>query len=341
MALVNDMHKQRMEAIAEKRQAALEQHFMKKDAQGQQRADASAWTTVGKGVSTDGSGRLVAFQINNNTGETRENVIEAKPEPKGAGGGVFGAGIDAETSAAVEKWVAGGGQIPRNPVQAKIIAGVVKADPEVNPALLKNLPEMQKRFTIAGKEGGQLKSINQLAEHIDAANEIMTDLRNGKYKDMNAAKNALAQRFGGEFAADAAGAATIGEVISNETTRMLAQTSSGQTALADRGIQRQLQNLEQASPETWEGTSTAIYELMHGQIVGLEPFYKAANLEKSMGDLKHSKLLIKRVQGIMDEIDNRNASKSGGGNAPAPGDVVKGYKFKGGNPADKNNWEKT
>jgi len=46
-----------------------------------------------------------------------------------------------------------------------------------------------------------------------------------------------------------------------------------------------------------------------------------------------------RAQEIMTTIERRNGiiDSSGG---PAIGSVQEGFRFKGGNPADKNNWEK-
>lgn len=38
-------------------------------------------------------------------------------------------------------------------------------------------------------------------------------------------------------------------------------------------------------------------------------------------------------------VDNRSGEERRGAGGPKPGDVLKGYRFKGGNPADKKNWE--
>lgn len=45
---------------------------------------------------------------------------------------------------------------------------------------------------------------------------------------------------------------------------------------------------------------------------------------------------IERLNGIIDEP----AAAPAGGAAPAVGTIMQGYRFKGGNPADQNNWEK-
>jgi hypothetical protein len=55
--------------------------------------------------------------------------------------------------------------------------------------------------------------------------------------------------------------------------------------------------------------------------------------EKELADLD-------RDMGVTGSGINTLPGASSSGTVPAAGTVMNGYKFKGGNPADKNNWEK-
>jgi len=66
--------------------------------------------------------------------------------------------------------------------------------------------------------------------------------------------------------------------------------------------------------------------------------------EIQLDSAKHSNLHPSVIQSIQDRIKTIFALAAGpkatGGAGPQPGTVIKGYRFKGGNPADQSNWEK-
>ena len=83
------------------------------------------------------------------------------------------------------------------------------------------------------------------------------------------------------------------------------------------------------SPEQLAGTIKTIQKLMAGQLQSLQTQYETGTRRKDF-DTK----LSPRAKQVVKELTPQSV------NVPKVGDVQDGYRFKGGNPGDKANWEK-
>jgi hypothetical protein len=61
-------------------------------------------------------------------------------------------------------------------------------------------------------------------------------------------------------------------------------------------------------------------------------------LKEMLGESPRKQQLQRELDGIYRQLGGTAPAPSQG--APAVGTVMQGYRFKGGNPADRNNWEK-
>jgi len=55
---------------------------------------------------------------------------------------------------------------------------------------------------------------------------------------------------------------------------------------------------------------------------------------------EQASVLLRQAQEKLAQMSGLGAAAPAAGAAPAVGTIMQGYRFKGGNPADKNNWEK-
>ena len=84
------------------------------------------------------------------------------------------------------------------------------------------------------------------------------------------------------------------------------------------------------SPAQLKGVIDTYKQLLGGQLSGLKQQY-----EVSTGKKDFNKFISENTQKNIGDHSQSNKP-----NAPAIGEIRGGYKFKGGNPADQNSWEK-
>lgn len=109
---------------------------------------------------------------------------------------------------------------------------------------------------------------------------------------------------------------------------------SGTSQASDMRIKIELDNLKSArSPQQIRGAISNLREALIARMdVDLSPLYPIEVIRGEKTMEQHKKEMFDKYRG-----NYGIASQKNGG--PKAGDVVKGYRFKGGNPADRNSWE--
>jgi hypothetical protein len=118
---------------------------------------------------------------------------------------------------------------------------------------------------------------------------------------------------------------------------------SGTSQASDMRIKIELENIETArSPAQIRGAIENLRLALEARLdVDLSPLYpiEVVRGEKSMA--RYKKELFERYRGDYSPHFGQGAGavETGIANMPKVGEVRKGYRFKGGNPADRNSWE--
>ena len=302
--LMNDLHAQDMAAIAEKRQAAIEQHFLTKDQQGQQNADTHA-------INAETQRMLAA----------NPNLIPIQ---------IYDKATDTVSTKLVDK----------------------RSGDVVDPHLSGN-----QKPSAAAAGGGRAAATTArfMGRVLGAMNEGYASLHS-----QAGMKNPNSGLFSQSAAGGADGKSIVAGVMSDEGVKQYNASMSGLApeiaAAQNQGLapnDSQIHAIESAltiSPT--DSMQTKQYKLALGarylRKAGEVARTLATPEQQAMFDDMQTKLkefpepddIIsgKWNEGVFNQGDKKYPQD---GNAPKAGDVVKGYKFKGGNPADKSNWEKT
>lgn len=192
-----------------------------------------------------------------------------------------------------------------------LMAQVTAADPTYDATRYSTYQAAQKEMT-SGKTGQNINALNTLINHINDARQHLPD--NGSFSPLNAVENAGGSLVGrnptGKFDTDAVG-------IGGEFGKLV----SGGVATVDE--QKHLQKLldHNASPNTLRDNLDEIENLAHGKLEGI---YKQVQSSAHPG--------------AGSNIPSSLPSSASTG--PRVGDVVDGYRFKGGNAGDQKNWVK-
>jgi hypothetical protein len=183
-----------------------------------------------------------------------------------------------------------------------------------------------KDFT-TGIPGNTVRSLNVAVNHLDTAQELANALNNNDIPTINKAANALSQATGSPTVTNFDSAKGI---IADEVAKGVLGNGAG--ALADR-IEFADKIRNSSSPAQLAGTIKTWQQLLAGQLGGLKQQY--TSFGGSENDF--NKKLSSRTQQVLGGIAPSHSTQS---NIPAVGEIKSGYKFKGGNPADQNSWEK-
>lgn len=181
-----------------------------------------------------------------------------------------------------------------------------------------------------GKQGDTVRSFSVAIDHSATLEEAFKALENGDTQKINQAKNYLQTQLG------YSGPTTFEAMKNFVGSEFSKAVVGGQGALMDREEFRNMFN-SASSPAQMADVLLNAKKLMAGQIDGL------ARQAKSVG-IPEAEFRAKLSTETQKMWDSLSRDKAGGGSAtvssPKKGDVQGGYLFKGGDPADKSNWER-
>lgn len=225
--------------------------------------------------------------------------------------------------------VPGGGR--PNPYWQAVINNAVQYDPNFNAGDYNSRAKTRADFT-SGKSAQNITSLNTVAGHMGALDRSIDEMGNLGLKLNNVAAHAIADQTGtnkrlANFRIDR-------EAVASELTRVFRGNAG-----AEADIQAWKKNLdENASPAYLHKITRELAgNLLQSRMDALTEQYQQG-MGRSQDGIEvinpHAKEALQRI----------SALTGAGATTPKPpavGAVVKGYKFKGGNPADRNSWVKT
>ena len=204
----------------------------------------------------------------------------------------------------------------RSPRNLAVIKRVMEINPEYDATQFDARSKSVKDFS-TGRQGQQIQSFNVALDHMDTLRELGGALKNGDIRMFNS----LAQRF----AAATGNPAPVSfdaakRIIGQEVVKAIVGMGGGVEERKEAGDVFSRVN----SPEQLEGALDAVQKLMVGQLRGLKKTYEGTT----------------KLKDFENRLDDRARKLFRKHNPPAAGDVIDGYKFKGGDPANQANWEK-
>lgn len=218
---------------------------------------------------------------------------------------------------------------------------VQEYDPTWNQAMYMARSDMQRDLTPKGNSGKLLLAVNQVLPHINTASEKAEALENSGYPAANTVKNWWATATGDprvkEFNA-------VKEVAAIDTARLL--RGSGQ--MAEKDIEFWRQNIaDSGSPKQLQGVFKMLSDdLIGARVSSIEHAWRTT-MKTEPPDLvsKEAKDAVLKVTVRANKVlgEEKKAKTEGPGpgkKAPSAGDVIDGYRFKGGDPSKKENWER-
>jgi hypothetical protein len=192
---------------------------------------------------------------------------------------------------------------------------------------------MMPRF-ILGPAGQATVSLGTAVRHLDTLREFAKAWDANDVQTVNRLRTTISREFGDDAATNLD---TVGKIVGPEIIKAIGVAGAG-TAEERAGAAAQFSTI--ASGKQMLGAIDVTQKLLSGQLEGKKRQAAASGVSEEtfknlIGDRPYE-ILTGIDKGTTKETEGAQAAPS----APKVGDVVKGYKFKGGNPSDKNNWEK-
>lgn len=243
----------------------------------------------------------------------------------------------------------------KSPYWQNVLALAEEMDPNFDGTLYKTRLATKKAFT-SGKEARNKLGLNTAVGHIGSLIKAFDSLDNTSWQSANAAMNALAKHLPvtselKKRQGKVTSAKTKFNAVKDELASIFKQ--SGATDISIKSWEDTITSPETVTPESAKAFISGALELMGSRLSALSDLY-----ESGFGSPKDFHLLSQQSRNILKEIgvdadsidpvyNKKNNTEQGLINndeiktaGPKNGDIIKGYRFKGGNPADKNNWEK-
>ncbi len=172
-----------------------------------------------------------------------------------------------------------------------------------------------------GKAADNVTALNTVMGHIGALSESAKGLNNSAWRTGNKLLNKYLEETGdprvARFLTDAhAVAAELGRVFKGTVT--------------EGEIKRQMELIDSSrSPAQLKAQMQEFAKLIRSRINSMEDTYK-----RTTGRDSAEGLLTPHSREVLDQLEGGSTA------APETGTVMDGYRFKGGDPAEKSNWEK-
>jgi Lysozyme like domain len=192
-----------------------------------------------------------------------------------------------------------------------------------------------------GMGATQMTQLNTVADHLKLMREYAGALRNGdtpftEIPRLNQVIQALAKERG---LPEVTNFNIARDIMADEVVRLL--TSTGGTEQDRIGMQANLKAMMSSYQQ--DGSLEAFEKFTAGRFKGLEQGY-SRNDPQRIADFRNT-MMTPEARDIFlkyEQAGGTTQSGPGGGAAPPkPGEIRKGFRFKGGDPADQKSWEPT
>lgn len=204
-----------------------------------------------------------------------------------------------------------------------------------------NLPARQatrKDFT-SGKAAQNVTALNTAIGHLGSLDTSIAELRNTNFPAINKIGQAIGGQVDTTTQKALADFRAKRKAVADEVTRVFRGTGG-----AESDVQATLKNFDEANgPEALHSAVKATADLLSSRLEGLRSQYKQG-MALTSDDFEipnfHAKQALDKLAGNRPDATAAQpaATASAPPPAPKPGQVVQGYRFKGGNPADRNSW---
>ncbi len=177
----------------------------------------------------------------------------------------------------------------------------------------------------SGVEARSVRSFSTAIDHLETMDKLADALQNNDARAFNAVGNFFGKQTGNAAPTNFDMAKSV---VGGEVAKALTGTNM---ALADREeIRSQLSAA--SSPEQLKGVITTLKALLGGQLKSLNQQYESGTGRKDFN--------TKLTPAARKELEKVMQPEAGAKKPPAVGTIVDGWRFKGGDPANKANWEK-
>ena len=199
-------------------------------------------------------------------------------------------------------------------------------DPNFDAVNYASRNQTRKDFT-AGTSAKNITSFNTAIGHLGHLNEAIDGLNNTGFPTVNAAWNYVARQISPDFAARENKFGVARTAVTEELAR--AFKGMGATLSEVHEWEKRINSAD--SPQALRASISEGVKLLESRINSMGETYN-----RGMGTTKDPmQLLTPDARSTLAKLQGKTEQPSG----PAPGTVENGYRFKGGNPADKANWE--
>ena len=214
-----------------------------------------------------------------------------------------------------------------------------QADPNFDQSDYESRKKMRVNYadTSPTKTGGQIIAGNTAIGHAGELADLALKLDNYSSDIINKPINWVKDRFGGEAAETLERYRTLVDKYAVEKTKFYQGTAGG---VEERRAAREMFSPDK-SPRALVGALMQDRMDMESKLIPLQETWKKTmheNLPDEVG--KQYEIVGPHAKKMTATLNDAYRKTVGNSNLLLPGDVRKGYVFKGGNPKDQANWEK-
>ena len=219
----------------------------------------------------------------------------------------------------------------KTPYWQNMLSMVAQADPSFDAVNYNARTKTRADFT-SGKSAENIKALNTAISHISDLNDAMTSLGNTDYPMYNRISNYLGENGGSkDLQGKLARVKTTTEGVAGEMAKVF--RSAG---MSEHDISAWKDRLSSdITPEAQKGTMEASMGMLYGRLEAVADQYK-----KGMGTTAQPlEMLTPESKIKYDKLSGKAPAKQQQPPKLQRGQVLDGFRFKGGNPADQSNWE--
>jgi len=187
------------------------------------------------------------------------------------------------------------------------------------------------KFT-SGPQADKIRSIGVAQSHLHTFVKLTDALNNNNLQVINSIVNAWNKQSGSPKITKPEAAA---QIIAGELVKAIVNSGGGVRDRAE--METHLDPAKMTAEQVRENAQT-LEDLLEGQIQGWRRQYES--FEKKTGKTFDEEFGIKKESYTGKEKGETKGADETKGAVPEVGAVVKGYRFKGGDPSKKENWEK-